>query len=260
MSERLRSMRDEQLGAALSTLDIVWPPTPELAPPVMALTTSASHPRVVRLPLSRSKRIMLIAAATVLLLAGAAIAAKIAIDLGAVVVEVTPSVPGGSPTPSVAPTGEPVTLEEAGALLGREVAVPGRLGRPDRIWADEVLTDAGEVERVTMAWRARPDLPEISGTRFGAVLMVFEGDADQASKTLHEDTGMLEVETVDGVDYYWTTGAHLLELLTGEGVVYVRVEGNVLLWRDGPHTMRLETALPKREAVRIAESLPTGTS
>lgn len=254
MSERLRSMRDEQLGAALSTLDIVWPPTPELAPPVMALTTSASHPRVVRLPLSRSKRIMLIAAATVLLLAGAAVAAKIAIDLGAVVVEVTPSVPGGSPTPSVAPTGEPVTLEEAGALLGREVAVPGRLGRPDRIWADEVLTDAGEVERVTMAWRARPDLPEISGTRFGAVLMVFEGDADQASKTLHEDTGVLEVETVDGVDYYWTTGTHLLELLTGEGVVYVRVEGNVLLWRDGPHTMRLETSLPKADALRIASS------
>jgi hypothetical protein len=254
MSERLRSMSDEQLGAALSTLDIVWPPTPELAPPVMALTTSASHPRVVRLPLSRSKRIMLIAAAAVLLLAGAAVAARIAIDLGAVVVEVTPSVPGGRPTPSVAPTGEPVTLEEAGALLGREVAVPGRLGRPDRIWADEVLTDAGEVERVTMAWRARPDLPEISGTRFGAVLMVFEGDADQASKTLHEDTGKLEVETVDGVDYYWTTGAHLLELLTGEGVVYVRVEGNVLLWRDGPHTMRLETSLPKADALRIASS------
>jgi hypothetical protein len=254
MSERLRSMSDEQLGAALSTLDIVWPPTPELAPPVMALTTSASHPRVVRLPLSRSKRIMLIAAATVLLLAGAAVAAKIAIDLGAVVVEVTPSVPGGSPTPSVAPTGEPVTLELAGALLGRKVAVPGRLGRPDRIWADEVLTDAGEVERVTMAWRARPDLPEISGTRFGAVLMVFEGDTDQASKTLHEDTGVLEVETVDGVDYYWTTGTHLLELLTGEGVVYVRVEGNVLLWRDGPHTMRLETSLPKADTLRIASS------
>ena len=260
MSERLRSMSDEQLGTTLSTLDIEWPPTPDLAPPVMALTTSASHPRVVRLPLSRSKRIMLIAAATILLLAGAAVAARIAIDLGAVVVEVTPSVPGGIPTPSIAPTGEPVTLEEAGALLGRGIAVPGRLGRPDQIWADEVLTDAGEVERVTMAWRARPDLPEISGTRFGAVLMVFEGDADQASKTLHEDTGMLEVETVDGVDYYWTTGTHLLELLTGEGVVYVRVEGNVLLWRDGPHTMRLETTLPKREAVRIAEALPTGTS
>ena len=64
--------------------------------------------------------------------------------------------------------------------------------------------------------------------------MIFEGDANLASKSVYEDTGVLQFETVDGVDYYWTTGTHLLELLTSEGVVYVRVEGNVLLWRDGP--------------------------
>jgi hypothetical protein len=87
--------------------------------------------------------------------------------------------------------------------------------------------------------------------------MVFEGDVDLASKDLYEDTGVLEIESVDGVDYYWTTGTHLLELLTGEGVTYVRVEGNVLLWRDGPHTMRLETSLPMTEALRIASSAGT---
>jgi hypothetical protein len=87
--------------------------------------------------------------------------------------------------------------------------------------------------------------------------VVFEGDAKQASKEIYEDTGVLRFETIDGVDYYWTTGTHLLELLTGEGVVFVRVEGNVLLWRDGPHTMRLETVLPKAEALRIATSVGT---
>lgn len=257
MSERLRSMGEKELGEALSALDIAWPPTPDLARSVMATTRAARTPRVVRLPPSRSKRIMLIAAATVLLLAGAAVAAKIAIDLGAVVVKVTPSVPGGNATSSSAPTGEPVTLEEAGTLLGRAVAVPGRLGPPDRIWADEVFTEAGEVARITMAWGARPDLPKIPGTRFGAVLMVFEGDANQASKDIYADTGVLQYETVDGVEYYWTTGTHLLELLTGEGVVYVRVEGNVLLWRDGPYTRRLETSLPKADALRIATSVGT---
>jgi hypothetical protein len=200
---------------------------------------------------------MLIAAATVLLLAGAAVAAKIVIDLGGVVVEVTPSRPGILPTPSIAPTGEPVSLEEAGVLLGREVPVPAGLGRPDRVWADEVFTEKGEVARVTLAWHARQGLPEISNTRFGAVLMVFEGDANLASKELYEDTGVLHFEGVDGVDYYWTTGTHLLELLTSEGVAYVRVEGNVLLWRDGPHTMRLETSLPMAEALRIAASAGT---
>lgn len=87
--------------------------------------------------------------------------------------------------------------------------------------------------------------------------MVFEGDTDLASKDLYEDTGVLQFERVDGVDYYWTTGTHLLELLTSDGVAYVRVEGNVLLWRDGLHTMRLETSLPMTEALRIAAS--TGT-
>ena len=258
MNERLRSMSDDDLGAAVSTLDIEWPSTPVLSPAVMARATADRHPAVVRLPLSRPKRIMLIAAATVLLLAGAAVAAKIIIDLGAVVVEVTPSRPGTLPTPSIAPTGEPVTLEEAAVRLGENIALPTRLGSPDRVWADEVFTDKGEVARVTVAWRAGPDLPEISDTRFGAVLMVFEGDANLASKDLYEDTGVLQFETVDGVDYYWTTGTHLLELLTSEGVEYVRVDGNVLLWRDGPHTMRLETALPKAEAIRIA--LSAGTS
>jgi hypothetical protein len=256
MSERLRSLGDDDLGAALTTLDIEWPSTPALDAAVMARATS-ERPAILRLPLSRRKRVMLIAAATVLLLAGAAVAAKIVIDLGGIVMEVTPGRPGNLPTPSIAPTGESVTLEEAAVLLGRDVPIPERLGPPDRVWADEVFTDVGEVARVTLAWRARSGLPEISDTRYGAVLMVFEGDANIASKDVYEDTGVLEVETVDGFEFYWTTGTHLLELLTSEGVAYVRVEGNVLLWRDGLHTMRMETTLPKAEALRIAVSAGT---
>lgn len=255
MNERLRSMGDDDLGAALSSLDIEWPSTPALHAAVMARAAS-ERPPIVRLPVSRPKRIMLIAAATVLLLAGAAVAAKIVIDLGAVVVEVTPS-PGILPTPSIAPAGASVTLEEAAVLLGREVPVPAGLGRPDRVWADEVFTEEGDVARVTLAWRAREGLPEISNTRYGAILMVFEGDTDLASKELYEDTGVLRFESVDGVDYYWTRGTHLLELLTGEGVAYVRVEGNVLLWRDGSHTMRLEPSLPMTEVLRMAASAGT---
>jgi hypothetical protein len=256
MNERLRSMGDDDLGTALSSLDIEWPSTPLLHAAVMARAASERR-AIVHLPLSRPRRILLIAAATVLLLAGAAVAAKIVIDLGGVVVDVAPSRPGILPTPSIAPTGEPVTLEEAAVMLGRELPVPAGLGRPDRVWVDEVFTERGDVARVTLAWNARQGLPEISNTRYGAVLMVFEDDVDVASKDLYEDTGVLEIESVDGVDYYWTTGTHLLELLTSEGVAYVRVEGNVLLWRDGPHTMRLETSLPMTDALRIAASAGT---
>jgi hypothetical protein len=257
MSERLSAMSDARLGEVLSSLELDWPQAPDLVRTVMAATGAGRQPRVVRLPLSRSKRILLIAAATVLLLAGAALAAKIVIDLGAVVVEVTPGPPGVLPTASTAPTGDRVTLEQAGELLGRAPMYPAALGRPDEVWADEIITETGDATRITMAWLPTTERPRISGTRFGAVLMVFEGDTNQASKDIYEDTGVLQVETVDGTEYYWTTGTHLLELLTGEGVVYLRVDGNVLLWRDGQFTMRLETTLPEGMAIRIAAS--TGT-
>lgn len=257
MSDRLRELSDDRLGAALASLDVEWPATPDLAPEVRA-RMAAAPATVVRLPRRRRTKVLLIAAAVTLLLAGVALAAKLVIDLGAVVVRV----PDGSPTlppPSPAPVGEPISLKEAADLLGSEVPVPAALGEPDRVWADRVITEAGTVVRVTLAWRPRPDLPAIEGTRFGAVLMRFEGDTDVAFKDVYEDTGTVRPTRVGTRNAVWTTGPHLLQLLTSEGVAFVRVEGNVLLWSDRPFTLRLETALAEREAVLIAESVP-GTS
>jgi hypothetical protein len=253
MSERLRSMSEEDLGLALAGLDLDWPPEPDLAERVMRGVRA--QPRVARLPMRRSRRIMLIAAAIVLLLAGAAVAAKIVIDLGAVVVEVGPR-PSSVPSPTAAPLGERITLREARDLLGDEVPFPGRLGRPNGIWADHVFTDAGDVVRISAVWKPGGGLPAIPGTRYGAILMRFEGDTDQAFKDVFEDTGRFEPVTFDGIDGYWLTGRHVLRILTSDGMSYVTIEGNVLLWRDGSYTMRLETSLPQREAFRIAASIP----
>jgi hypothetical protein len=257
MSERLRAMSESELAATLSSLDLAWPSTPDLATVVMAATRVASRPRMVRLPLSRPKRILLIAAATLLLLAGVALAARFVIDLGAVVVEFTPG-PLTQPTPTPGdPFGEALTIQEATAIFGDDLVLPERLGPPDRLWADEVFTDAGEVVRITAAWNPGPGLPVIEGSRFGAILMRFEGETDQAFKEVYEDTGTVSSAPFDGIDGIWTRGPHTLRLLTSEGLVYVGVDGNVLLWRDGPYTMRLETSLPKGEAVRIAASVGT---
>lgn len=257
MSERLRSLTDDELGAELSMLDLAWPSEPDLAPLVMASVRTARRPRVVRLPLSRTKRILLVAAATVLLLAGVALAARIVIDLGAVVIEVTPGPGTNLPSTSPGPFGEPLTLEEATVVFGDDLRLPDRLGNPDQLWADELFTDTGEVVRITAAWEPSDGLPVIPGTEFGAVLMRFEGDTNQATKEVYEDTGVLRPARIDGVEASWTTGTHLLELLTSDGLVFLRVEGNVLLWRDGPYTMRLETSLPKAETIRIAASVGT---
>ena len=252
MSERLRSMSDEDLGRALSELDLAWPPEPDVAGRVMAGVRAA--PRVVRLPMRRSRRLLLIAAAIVLLLAGAAVAAKIVIDLGAMVVEVGPH-PSSIPSPSVLPLGERITLAEAKAILGDDVPFPERLGRPDGIWADRVFTNAGNVARISAAWRATSALPRVPGTSYGAILIRFEGDANVAFKDVYEDTGRFEPVRVDGGEAYWLTGRHQLRILTSQGMAYVMIEGNVLLWRDGPYTVRLETALPQRAALAIAESI-----
>ncbi|MGH7482609.1 MAG: hypothetical protein ACRELV_10675 [Longimicrobiales bacterium] len=256
MTERLHAMDDSDLGRALAGLEVAWPDTPDLGAGVMA-RARAQQPRVVRLPLSRTKRTLLIAAAIVMLLAGAAVAARIVIDLGAVVVEVTPRPSSGLPSPTTAPFGTPLSVGEAERLLGEDLPLPPDLGRPDRVWADEVVTDDGEVVRITAAWEPAPGLPAIEGSRFGAVLMRFEGDTDQAFKDVYESTGTVEPAFVDGREAVWTTGPHVLRLLTSDGVVDVRVVGNVLLWTDGRHTMRLETAVPKADAVRIATSVGT---
>jgi hypothetical protein len=257
MTDRLRAMSDGELGAAISSLELGWPATPELAPAVVG-RAATSPARVVRLPRRRRTKALLIAAAVTLLLGGAAVAAKLVIDLGAVVVQV-PEDGGTLPTSSPAPLGEAVTLEQAADLLGDDVDVPTALGRPDRVWADRVITEEGTVVRVTMGWLPREGLPAIQGSRFGAVLMRFEGETNLATKDVQEDLGTVRPVHVAGVEGIWTSGPHLLQLLTEEGVVYVRVDGNVLLWPDGPYTLRLETAAPMAEAIRIAESLP-GTS
>jgi hypothetical protein len=249
-------MTTDELGTALSSvgLDLAWPEPDDLSGRVLA-RVQAGPPRVVRLPLSRRTRIALIAAAVTLLLAGAAVAAKLVIDLGAVVIRV-PQGTGGLPSPSPPSFGTPMSLEEAEDLLGSEVAYPAELGEPDRVWADRVITQAGTVVRVSLAWRPTPGLPAIEGSRFGAVLMRFRGNLEIASKDVYQDTGTLEPAWVGDTEAFWATGSHLLKLLTSDGVVYVRVDGNVLLWREGTQTLRLETDLPKREAERLAASIP----
>jgi hypothetical protein len=250
-------MTTDELGTALSSVgpDLAWPEPDDLSGRVLA-RVQAGPPRIVRLPLSRRTRIALIAAAVTLLLAGAAVAAKLVIDLGAVVVRV-PEGTGELPSPSPPSFGTPMSLDEAEDLLGSAVTYPSELGEPDRVWADRVITEAGAAVRVSMAWAPTTELPAIEGSRFGAVLMRFEGSLEIASKDVYQDTGTLEPARVDDTEAFWATGPHLLKLLTGDGVVYVRVDGNVLLWREGTQTLRLETSLSKREAERLATSIPS---
>jgi hypothetical protein len=259
MSDRLRALPDEALGRALAAAmpEVAWPPTPDLAPDVMAAIAVGGPARGLgRLPMDRRRRRILLVAAALVALAAVAAATKLVVDLGAISIQTIEGRPSAPPTASGSVSfGEAVSLEEAARVAGFEPLVPQRLGSPDRVWVDSgPISYEEDGSRVVMAWSPAPGLPRIPGSDWGAVLMQFRGTADVAFKFVYEDTGRIDEAFVDGREAYWTVGPHRLDLLTDDGVVTVRVRGRVLLWNEGDLAMRLETALTKDRAITIAES------
>jgi len=265
MSDRLHAYDDPSLGRALTSLSdqVAWPPPPDVAPQVVRIIRERErHPSLARprLSLPSRRRTLVLVIAGLLLVAGAAIAAKLVIDLGALTVELIPGRPTDLPSlPSGgADLGRPVTLEEAAEIAGFTPFVPGALGPPDRVWVDEAIASfetSEQTVRVVMAWRPDADLPPIPGTRWGAVLMEFHGNVEMATKIVYAETGSLRGAIVDGRSALWTTGRHELDLLGPDGLRRYVVTGNVLVWDEAGLVARLETALGKHAAVEIAGSI-----
>ncbi len=171
-----------------------------------------------------------------------------------------------SPAPSApAPTGplsgymdvgEQVSLPEARDAVDFEIRLPAdqRLGPPDEIY----LSDQPEGGRITSFFRAGPGLPEIYETGAGALLTQFTGELDQNTigKLTNTDTTIDRIE-VRGHRGLWLEGDHLFYLYRSDGMVIeetVRMSDSALLWQEGDVTLRLESGLSKREAVRLARS------
>jgi hypothetical protein len=265
-ADRLRALTDDQLGAELAALapSIRWPRTPDVATRAEHAIREAERrpslaPTLLSLP-SRRRTVLVIAAA-LLLLAAAAFAAKLVIDIGAASIAVIPGRPTALPTATVTggDLGRPVTIEEAASIAGFRPGLPGALGPPDRTWVDRARVDfppAQPVARVALAWRPRPDLPRIPGSRFGAILMAFEGESTAISKTLSEQTDRSGEAIVDGRTGFWTTGPHELDLLApGGGTSTFLVRGTVVVWQAEGLTYRLETSLSREAAIRLADGV-----
>jgi hypothetical protein len=195
--------------------------------------------------------VALLAAALLLI---AAIAAAARLSIGAVTIRQEPSPPPTLPTSSErVGFGEPATLRRAAVELGVPLLVPSSLGEPGAVYVDRVSASS---VRATLAWAPSASLPRIGGLPWGGVLQEFRGDAALATKILYGDAdGEVERVTVRGESGYWLTGTHELDVVTGAGDQRLLVTGNVVLWRSGDITLRLETALPKADALRIASSI-----
>ncbi len=187
-----------------------------------------------------------VAVLLVLLLLGATVAAGTRLVVGAIEIQDT-GAPGGATSlvPETGPNlGRSTTLADAKTRAAFEVLVPSALGDPDAVFIDE----GGS--RVSLAWRSDDQLPAITGTQWGALVVEFGGDKVLAVKQMAVDGG--EWVDVGDVQGYWIEGPHVLQLADGTAF---RVRGNVLLVQRGDTTMRLEIRLGLAEAVRIVESI-----
>lgn len=254
-AERLRALSDDELGRALASV-VDWPETPDLGSSVTAAiraTERAATPIRPRLSLPSRRRTIAILVAAFLVIAAAAVATKLVIDFGAVVIKVAPS---GEPLPSPVlrgPSLGTVTTLEGAAEAAFPPVVPSRIGPPDEVWVDI----GGQSDRVIIGWRPTSELPAIDELPWGAMLTEFKGDTLLAVKSIPIDAGQASLRSVrvNGEQAYWVTGEHTLELLTDDGhYERYRVTGHVLLWQDGDLTLRLETSLGLKDALAIAES------
>jgi hypothetical protein len=224
-------------------------------------------------------------AALALVLLGAAVLAAVPearnavaqrLGLRGVTIEQVPFFPAAAPTPSPtpvrtalpAPTPQPAGvslglgrqfgLEEARALAPFPVLLPAQaeLGAPDEVW----LNTSWFGDQVALVYRARPGLPLAAETGVGLLLVQFRArlEPGMLGKTLGPDT-RLEQLILNGQPAYWIEGRpHAVFYRDASGNVRedtLRLAGNVLLWEQAGLTLRLESALARDDALRIATSV-----
>ena len=154
--------------------------------------------------------------------------------------------------------GVPTRLADARRQVPFRVLLPARaeVGDPDEVYVNHAAAEP----QLALVWRSRPELPEAATTGVGMLLTEFRGDlgAGQIEKVLGRQT-QLEGLTVNGGRALWLEGApHAFFYRDAQGRVRdetVRLAANVLLWEQGEVTLRLESVLPRAEAVRIAETV-----
>lgn len=144
-----------------------------------------------------------------------------------------------------------LTLEQAQERLDGQLVLPRALdlGEPEEVYA------IGETrsEGVAVVYVRRASLPSVGDTGAGLVLVEIPGDLRSVypGGDLGEIAGVEET-TVKGGRGYWAPGGEELPTPLDRSV---HPTANVLIWEQGGLVLRLETELPRGEAVWLAESV-----
>jgi hypothetical protein len=154
--------------------------------------------------------------------------------------------------------GARVSLAEARREIAFDVLLPApdRFGPPDEVYVGSAPSGG----RVTLLYRSGPDLPPAAPTGVGLLLTEFRAEIDEGFiNKFVVNGGELDEVSIDGAPGYWFEGEpHVVSFADANGRDFAdnsRLAGNTLIWERGPLTLRLESALSKAEAIRIAESL-----
>jgi hypothetical protein len=238
------------------------PPTPDLAGRVRVRLVGQPARRPV--PLWRDPRRLALAAALLLVIAGAAAlinpGSRDAIahffHVRGVIVNRVPSPSPSAPNPPY--LGRGVTLAEAQSQVAFLIAVPTDpvLGEPDGVYVD---TDVPGGE-VAFAYGPRPSIPVVRETGLGVLITEFRGDlAGDILKEAGPGT-TVEETTVNGDSGWWIAGApHVVVVRQSPPDArpeILRLAANTLIWTHNGVTYRIESSLTKAECLRIAASLP----
>jgi hypothetical protein len=224
-----------------------------------------------------ARRALLVAVAALLALAALAGA----VGLGLPGLRLILGEPSASPPPALEPTPAPggsgsvaspepglgasMGLGEAfdpddGATLDTRAGFPVArptdplVGAPEAIYIDD--RRGGQV---TLLWPAGDVLPATRQRDVGLLLSEFIGTVGEGfyNKVIGGGTPV-EAVTVDGERGFWIDGdPHVFFWEGPDGMIddQRRWVGDVLIWSDGTVTYRLESALGRDEAIRIAESV-----
>jgi hypothetical protein len=233
--------------------DVAWPATPDIAGAV------ARAPRE-RAPRRRpTRRVLAIALAALLLVPAAAVAFPGArndvlewLGLRDVEIRRVPEPPAGTRPELEADLGHVVTLAQARREAGFAPVLPSALGPPDRI------RQTGQ--RISLIYKSRPGLPPLEDIDAGLILTQSRGGIRGVylQKMLLGGTKVDRVKVHGRVAAFISGGEHAYLYETPDGEVRQDeplLAGPTLVWSAGGRVNRLETAAPRRTALRIARSV-----
>lgn len=249
-----------------------YPPTPELRARVVAAIaaeqSAATHGRErARVAISPTNRIawalaaMLVAAVVGLAVAvpGSRHAVADFFGISGSHIEILPTpAPGVTPTPFPTPAGiqsyaTPSSLIDVRRDHGFEPALPPGWGEPKGVYIADYLGAFPVVLQYDAfdLWEV-----QLSGGTFNKGVPI-QGVFDKSARS----GTVIENLTINGNPAVWIAGGeHIVRYVDAEGRTVdasVRtVERNTLVWHNDSFFYRLETDLPKADAIRIAKSLP----